>query len=87
MAALMADTETKIQAIEYNCVRKLLQISYSESKTSVHLRNLVNRLARPQETQMVTMKRRKCLATSQNMAVFPKQSFMAQFRASEKQLV
>ena len=57
----MAETERRIQAFENKCLRKLLQISWTEHKTNEYIRRRVETLAGPQETLLSTVKRRKLL--------------------------
>jgi hypothetical protein len=56
---LHADTERRIQAFEYKCLRRLLRISYLEHKTNQFVRNTVSALVGPQEPLLATVKRRK----------------------------
>ena len=56
---LHADTERRIQAFEYKCLRRLLRISYLEHKTNQFVRDTVSALVGPQEPLLATVKRRK----------------------------
>ena len=56
---LYADTEKRIQAFEFKCLRKLLRISYMEHKTNEYVRSRVTFLAGPHEPLLATVKRRK----------------------------
>ena len=56
---LYAETEKRIQAFEFKCLRKLLRISYMEHKTNEYVRSRVTFLAGPHEPLLATVKRRK----------------------------
>ena len=56
---LMAATESKLQAFENKCMRKILQISYLEHKTNEYVWDRINSIAGHQETIITTIKRRK----------------------------
>ena len=56
---LHAETERRIQAFEFKCLRRLLRISYREHKTNNYVWATVNTLVGPQEPLLATVKRRK----------------------------
>ena len=56
---LTAALEKKIQAFENKCLRKLLQISWTEHKTNNYVWSKIESLAGPQEPLLSTAKRRK----------------------------
>ena len=56
---LTAALEKKIQAFENKCLRKLLQISWTEHKTNNYVWSKIEGLAGPQEPLLSTVKRRK----------------------------
>ena len=56
---LLAETERRLEAFEFKCLRRLLQISYREHKTNEYVRTTVHRLVGPQEPLLTTIKRRK----------------------------
>ena len=56
---LLADTERRIQAFEYKCLRRLLKISYRDHKTNEYVRSTVESYVGPQEPLLATVKRRK----------------------------
>ena len=53
---LHADTERRIQAFKYKCLRRLLKISYREHKTNDFVRKTVENLVGPQEPLLATVK-------------------------------
>ena len=57
--SLLADSKKRIQAFESKCMRKLLRISYLEHKTNDWVRSRIKFLARPKESLLATLKRRK----------------------------
>ena len=56
---LLADTERRIQAFQFKCLRRLLGISYREHKTNDFVWRTVENLVGPQEPLLATVKRRK----------------------------
>ena len=54
---LLADSEKRIQAFEFKCLRRLLNFTYHEGKTNVW--QVVENLVGPQEPLLATVKRRK----------------------------
>ena len=56
---LLAETERRLEAFEYKCLRRLLQISYTERKTNDYVRETVHDLVGSQEPLLATIKRRK----------------------------
>ena len=58
---LTAALEKKIQAFENKCMRKLLQISWTEHRTNDYVWNRIEGFAGPQEPLLSVVKRRKLL--------------------------
>ena len=56
---LTADLESRIQAFENKCYRRMLRISYRAHKTNEKVWEQVSILAGPQELLLSTVKRRK----------------------------
>ncbi len=56
---LTAYLETRIQAFEHKCFRKLLRISFTEHRTNEYVRQQVTNYAGRQEPLLATVKRRK----------------------------
>ena len=56
---LLADSEKRIQAFEFKCMRKLLHTSYLEHETNDQVLSKINFLVGPQEPLLATVKRRK----------------------------
>ena len=56
---LLADTEKRLQAFENKCMRKMLQISYTEHRTNADVWNSVTLRVGRQEPLLATVKRRK----------------------------
>ncbi|KAH3738635.1 hypothetical protein DPMN_045274 [Dreissena polymorpha] len=54
-----ADTESRIQAFEHKCLRRLLRISYTVNKTNDYFRNITATLNGQHELLSYTVKRRK----------------------------
>ena len=55
----LADSETRIQAFESKCLRKLLRISYLEHKTNGLVRSKISFLLGSQEPLLATVERLK----------------------------
>ena len=55
----LADSETRIQAFESKCLRKLLRISYLEHKTNGLVRSKISFLLGSQEPLLATVARQK----------------------------
>ena len=51
--------EKGIQAFEFKCLRRLLNITYHERKTNQYVWQVVENLVGPQEPLLATVKRRK----------------------------
>ena len=56
---LQADTERRVEAFEFKCLRRLLHISYLEHKTNEYVRSTTTSLVGPHEPLLATVKRRK----------------------------
>ena len=56
---LLADTEKRLQAFENKCMRRMLQISYTEHRTNADVWKSVTFLVGQQEPLLATVKRRK----------------------------
>ena len=56
---LLADTEKRLQAFENKCMRKLLQISYTEHRTNEEVWDSVALCVGIQEPLLTAVKRRK----------------------------
>ena len=56
---LLAESEKRIQAFEFKCLRKLLRISYLGHKTNDYVRSTITSLVGPHEPLLATVKRRK----------------------------
>ena len=56
---LLADTEKRLQAFENKCMRKLLQISYTEHRTNKEVWDSVALHVGTQEPLLTTVKQRK----------------------------
>ena len=56
---LLAETERRIQAFEFKCLRRLLRISYKEHRTNDFIRSTVDSMVGPQEPLLTTVRRRK----------------------------
>ena len=60
-SALADALEKKIQAFENKCMRKLLQISWTEHRTNDYVWNRIEGFAEPQEPLLSVVKKRKLL--------------------------
>jgi hypothetical protein len=56
---LTAETEKRIQAFEFRCLRKILKIPYTAHRTNESVWNEITLLAGPQEHLLTTIKKRK----------------------------
>ena len=56
---LLAETERKIEAFEFKCMRKILQISYREHKTNAYVLDRITSVLGPQESLLSIVKKRK----------------------------
>jgi len=56
---LCAETERKLQAFEYRCLRKILRVPYTAHSTNKSIWDEVTQAVRPQEHLLAIFKRRK----------------------------